>query len=104
MEDELELIKSINRGGYFRCSICNCVSNERIETNLGDFHPHMSFTNDPKDGLHFICIECDESIEEVRQDYQMDDKYEDEVYELILDTLEEVLEVNRKSQKDLKTE
>jgi len=77
MSNELEklqhLIHSTNKGGYFRCSICNTVSNESIQTNIGDFHPNMPFVNDPKDGLHFICIECKESIQGVLDDYELDD-------------------------------
>lgn len=75
--DELQkfdnLIKSVNRGGYFRCSICNAVSNERIETTIGDFKPNMPFTHDPKDPRHFICISCADEIEEIRQDYLEDE-------------------------------
>lgn len=77
--DELKkldnLIKSVNKGGYFRCSICNTVSNESIATEIGDYHSHMSFTNDPKDPLHFICVTCDEVINDLRIDYEyLDDK------------------------------
>lgn len=69
-----ELIKTTNKGGYFRCSICNTVSNENIETDLGDYKAHMSFTHDPKDSRHFICVSCDEAIEDIRRDFSyMDD-------------------------------
>lgn len=84
MTNELEklnqLVRSINRGGYFRCSICNTVSNEEIETDLGDFKSHMSFVNDPKDPTHFICITCSEEIDSLRQDYEYDDQ-EKELHE-----------------------
>jgi hypothetical protein len=83
MTDELKrletLLKSINRGGHNRCSICNKVSNEEIQTELGDYQAHMSFTNDPKDPLHFICVECADSIEDQRQDYQYFDEYNEEL-------------------------
>jgi hypothetical protein len=69
-----ELIKTTNKGGYFRCSICNCVSNESIQTELGDYSPNMSFTHDPKDHRHFICVSCDEAIQEVRQDFEYMDE------------------------------
>lgn len=68
------LIKSVNRGGYFRCPICNTVSNEHIATERGDFKPHMTFTHDPKDSLHFICNECADEIEDVRQDFEVYDE------------------------------
>lgn len=74
LEKEYEqILKSVNRGGYFRCSICNSVSNESIETNIGDYIPHQSFTNDPKDPLHFICTTCADEIEELRQEYNNND-------------------------------
>jgi DNA-directed RNA polymerase subunit RPC12/RpoP len=76
--DELKrldtLIKSVNRGGYFRCPICNTVSNPRIETNIGDYKEGLSFTHDPKDSRHYICVNCDEVIEEQRQDYAFLDR------------------------------
>jgi len=72
--NELEKVfKSVNKGGYHRCSLCSAVSNERIETNIGDFKPKLAFTNDPKNPMHFICIDCSDAIEEVRQDFEMMD-------------------------------
>ena len=58
-----------------RCSICNSVSVADIETDLGDFKDHMSFTPDPKDPRHFICIECAEAINEVQFEYELEDEY-----------------------------
>jgi hypothetical protein len=73
MSNELEklqhLIHSVNKGGYSRCSICNSVSNESIQTNIGDFRPHMSFAPDPKDTMHEVCIECKEVIQSVLDEY-----------------------------------
>lgn len=60
-----------------RCSICNCVSVSDIQTNIGDFKDHMSFTPDPKDSTQFICIECDEVIRDVLYDYQLDDEWKE---------------------------
>lgn len=78
------LYKAKNVGGYFRCSICNAVSNERIETNLGDFKEDVSFTHDPKDGLHFICIDCADAVEDLRQDFEFMDSNEDDMIRKIL--------------------
>lgn len=79
--DELKrldaLIKSVNRGGYFRCSLCNCTSNERIETEPGDYKEGLAFTHDPNDGMHFICVNCADVIEEQRQDYEFLDQEDD---------------------------
>jgi Fe2+ or Zn2+ uptake regulation protein len=79
MSNKLETLNDFstklrNRGGYFRCSICDSVSNEFIETNIGDYKKHLSFVNDPKDHTHFICMECNDSVDDLRQDYEyMDD-------------------------------
>ena len=74
MSNELEklqhLIHSTNKGGYSRCSICDSVSNESIQTNIGDYKHGMPFTPDPKNPLHEICIECLEVIQEQRTDYE----------------------------------
>lgn len=69
-----ELIKTTNKGGYSRCSICGCVSNESIQTNIGDYKSGMSFTTDPKDPMHEICIDCAEVIEDLRIDYEYMDE------------------------------
>jgi hypothetical protein len=67
-----------NKGGHNRCSICNATSNEEIETDIGDYKAHMSFTPDPKDPMHFICIDCSEVINEQEQDYAYRDLEEKE--------------------------
>lgn len=67
-----------NLGGYYRCSCCNSVSNESIETDLGDFKYNLSFVNDPKDDNHFICITCSEAIEDVRRDFQYMDEWKED--------------------------
>jgi hypothetical protein len=59
-----QLTKITNRSGISRCSICNCVSNESIETEIGDYRAHMSFTQDPKYRDSVICISCSEVIQE----------------------------------------
>jgi hypothetical protein len=64
-------------GGHLRCSICNCVSDESIETELGDYKSRMSFTADPKDNRHFICISCSEAIEEQRREFRERDEWDD---------------------------
>jgi hypothetical protein len=33
----------------------------------------MPFAHDPKDSLHFICIDCEEAIQELRDDYEYED-------------------------------
>lgn len=65
-------------GGTARCTICNCVSSEDIETTIGDYRPGMSFVPDPKDSLGFICLECQDVIQDQRFDYELMDNYEDD--------------------------
>lgn len=77
-KDLQSIYKSVNRSGVHRCSICNCVNNENIETNIGDYRSHMSFVNDPKDPSHFICISCEEEIQNLRDEYQYMDEWEEE--------------------------
>ena len=64
----------IKHGGTVRCGICGNVSNENIETNIGDFRPGMSFTQDPKDKNQFICVDCSEVINDLRFDYELMDQ------------------------------
>jgi len=71
--------KTMLSGGSHRCSICNKVDNESIETNLGDYESNLSFTYDPNDPSHHICIDCEEVIEDQRRDYAYMDQDEDEV-------------------------
>ena len=60
----------------FRCSICNKVNNQDIETDLGDFNSKMSYVPDPKSpDTSFICIECDEAVREHLSDFQLMDEY-----------------------------
>lgn len=61
--------KVTNRSGIHRCSICNCVNTEAIETEIGDFAPYEYFTNDPKDPSQFICISCYEVIQDTLSEY-----------------------------------
>jgi len=70
-----ELSLSQFRDGRHRCSICNIVNNESIETEIGDYHSHMSFTADPKDPRHFICISCSESINDQLREFDERDDY-----------------------------
>jgi hypothetical protein len=37
----------------------------------------MSFTADPKDNRHFICISCSEAIEEQRREFRERDEWDD---------------------------
>lgn len=76
LEELTGLLKLTNRSGTHRCSICNSVNNEDIETNLGDFNDHTYYVNDPKDPSHFICGECDEVIKDLMCDYEMDNEDE----------------------------
>lgn len=58
-----------------RCSICNHVSSEDIQTELGDF-TKGEFVPDPKNELHYICIVCKEVFEEQMLAYEAkDDPY-----------------------------
>jgi hypothetical protein len=57
-----------------RCTICNSVNIVDIETDIGDYKDHMSFTPDPSNKEHFICIECAEAIQEIRYDYAISDE------------------------------
>ena len=62
-----------------RCSICNCVSIVDIQTELGDYRQYMSYVTDPSNRLHFICIDCHEAIQDVRDDFEwMDEENNDE--------------------------
>lgn len=65
----------LRSGGYFRCSICNSVSSENISTDIGDYKPNTSFTEDPKDHNHFICITCKEVIDDQLMDYEVMDEW-----------------------------
>ena len=71
LEELFKLAKVANRSGVHRCSICNTVNSEYIETNLGDYRPYQYFVNDPKDPSHFICGECDDSIRELQMEYEI---------------------------------
>lgn len=68
------LYKSVNRGGYHRCTICNAVSNETIQTEVGDYKHQMSFVNDPNNPMHFICVSCNEVVDEQRYEYELWDE------------------------------
>ncbi len=73
-------IEELNEEAYgvktHRCSICNCVNREDIETNLGDYK-QTSFVKDPSNSLFYVCIECNESIDEVNREYEfMEDEWE----------------------------
>lgn len=61
-----------------RCSICNCVNIVDIETDLGDYRDFMSFTPDPSNKNHFICIDCAEVIQEIRYDYLADEEVDND--------------------------
>lgn len=61
----------------FRCVICNVVNNEDIQTDLGDFNPHMAFVPDPKNNQNQICIACREVIDDVLLDYEYIEGYKD---------------------------
>ncbi|QIG69419.1 hypothetical protein EVB79_049 [Rhizobium phage RHph_N3_13] len=76
--DTLKDHRTVNRGGYHRCTICNSVSNEDIETSIGDYRPGMSFTPDPIHKDSYICIECADVIQDQRFDYEYQDQFEDE--------------------------
>ncbi len=58
-----------------RCAICNAVSDEDIETNVGDFSK-KEFVADPKSNLHFICTPCKEAIEDLNLEYS----YQDDIF------------------------
>lgn len=60
-----------------RCSICNSVSSQMIETNIGDFCDGH-FVTDPKSELHFICEECAHWQVELMSDYYLDDLLNEE--------------------------
>lgn len=75
LEKLANILKIPNRSGTHRCSICNKVNNEDIETDIGDFSSHTYFVNDPSDPTHFICGECDEVIKGINQEW--DDSEDD---------------------------
>lgn len=55
-----------------RCSICNCVNREDIETNIGDYKK-TPFVKDPKNPLFDICVECSESIQDTNNEFEFDE-------------------------------
>ena len=63
-----------NLSGQHRCSICNKVNNEDIETDLGDYVSGSSFTSDPINNMFDICIECYEEIEEANKLWEYEDE------------------------------
>lgn len=68
----------IKHGGTVRCTICNCVSSEDIETTIGDYRRGMSFAPDPIHRNSFICMECQDVIQDQRFDYELMDNQEDD--------------------------
>lgn len=73
LEKLQELHYLSSRGSHFRCSICNTVSNESVETNIGDYKPSMSFTADPnRKPNSMVCIECKEVIDDTLVEYDWD--------------------------------
>lgn len=62
----------VKHGGTVRCTICNCVSSEDIETTIGDYRRGMSFAPDPITS-GFICMECQDVIQDQRFDYELMD-------------------------------
>lgn len=68
----------IRTGGYFRCVLCNCVSSETIQTNVGDYHPNMSFVQDTKHKENHTCISCREVIDDVLNDFAIQDELKEE--------------------------
>jgi len=71
--DTLKDVRTINRGGYHRCCICGCVSNEDIETSIGDYKPGQYFTADPIHPDSMICGDCSDVIQDQRFDYEFMD-------------------------------
>jgi hypothetical protein len=67
----------VKHGGTVRCTICNCVSSEDIETTIGDYRRGMSFAPDPITS-GFICMECQDVIQDQRFDYELMDNLEDD--------------------------
>jgi hypothetical protein len=63
-----------NISGIHRCSICNRVNAEDIATDLGDYVSGMSYMADPNSGLHDICIECYEEIEEINKEFDYEEE------------------------------
>lgn len=72
MEDLTIYEDEINLNGTHRCTICNCTSREDIATNLGDYKK-TRFMKDPKNPLFDICVECFESIQEVRNEFEFEE-------------------------------
>lgn len=61
--------------GVHRCSICNKVNVPDISTDLGDYDENGSFSADPANSMFDICIDCQESINDVLYDFEMEDLY-----------------------------
>ncbi len=57
-----------------RCIVCNKVSSEEIETNVGDTLNHVFFNDTISQG--WICFECDNWTEILRLEYYIDDEDE----------------------------
>lgn len=80
-EKELEFLVGssyIRTGGHFRCVLCNCVSSETIQTNIGDYKHNMPFVPDTKHKENHTCITCREVIDDVLNDFQIQDELMEE--------------------------
>lgn len=55
-----------------RCIVCNKVSSEEIETNVGDTLSHVFFNDTISQG--WICFECDNWTEILLLDYLNEDE------------------------------
>lgn len=85
-----------------RCSICNHVSSEDIQTELGDFSKG-EFVPDPKSSLFYICMPCKEVYEDLMLSYEtQDDPYSwlDPELETLLTEPKETKEENSEDRND----
>lgn len=53
----------------FRCSICNKVSSQELEDGCSPYHEDY-YVPDPKDKLHWICLECAEIIFDINKEFE----------------------------------
>lgn len=62
-----------------RCSICDRVNSADISNLPGNYSSERQvFRRDPKSHLHFICLDCSEEINELKNDYDIEDYFNGE--------------------------
>ena len=68
----------------FRCSICNRVNNEEIETEYGDYSEFMAFVPDPSNPMFDICMMCAECISDTL--FELEEDEDEEAFDYDVET------------------